>query len=167
MKQPADIVHVVLFAVVALCGTALVITHQIPAATLIMGLSAWAAPSAGASIARLTGFLPPPPPVDGPGPSAGAELPPTRVPVGPPGPPFPPSAASRSRLPWVGALAAVAACAGHITPADSATIAAQTEEEAQCVESNKPDKSAIDRCRANVRARSDAYWAAHFDGGGQ
>jgi hypothetical protein len=209
LKQPFDTIHLILFAIVAALGTALVIAGKIPAATLLMGLGAWAAPSAGGSVARLVGLSPPMPPAD---PGAGGAAVPFDNPPPPPPPPRPPPATAATfarmrrralapdsgpwvwrmnlgrllpraiaqrvagaiagvwaRLPWLGvafAIALLCACPGHITPADSAIVAAQTEEERQCVESNKPDRDAIDRCRANVRARSDAYWREHFDAGG-
>jgi hypothetical protein len=63
------------------------------------------------------------------------------------------------------ALILVGCSGGHITPQDSTVVAAEQAEGVSCVERFKPNAADINTCRAAVKAKYDAYWAEHFDGG--
>ncbi len=69
---------------------------------------------------------------------------------------------------WELLLLALVGC-GSATPlpADAAVVAQESDEQGACVELYKPDTAKIDACRAQVKAKYDAYWRTHFmpDGG--
>jgi hypothetical protein len=63
-------------------------------------------------------------------------------------------------------LVALAACSGSkLTPQDEANLAAYSAQQSACVVAHAPDQTAIDACRAQVRAQWVAKWQAQFDGG--
>ncbi len=66
-----------------------------------------------------------------------------------------------------GACVWLTGCKPSMTPADAAVVSQETDEQATCVELYKPDTAKIDACRAQVKAKYDAYWRTHFmpDGG--
>lgn len=65
-------------------------------------------------------------------------------------------------------LASSCGCGGGITPADTALVAVETDQQRQCVDVYRDaGPAAQDACRTQVRATWDAYWSAHFDGGAQ
>jgi hypothetical protein len=167
--KPTDVLHLVLYAFVAIASVVLVAGHVVSVATMLSLLIAWAGPSAGGALGRLLAGLQPP--------SAGAGTtlpvavaPPLAVPfsVPPPRPPPIPAASPRRWL-VLAPLALAMACGGsHLTVDDSARVESETTEGLNCVLDNRPDKEKIDACRARVHAVWDAYWRGHFaDGGDQ
>ena len=55
-------------------------------------------------------------------------------------------------------------CAGcaqsPLTPADTALIGAETDEQSDCITQNRGDGGAMDACRAKVRAFYNGVWAS-------
>jgi hypothetical protein len=173
VTKPTDVLHLVVYLLVVVASVVLVAAHVVPVATVLAALIAWAGPSAGGALGRLlAGLQPPADGASGGGPAVVATTPPLAVPFS--ARPPPPDVLSPRRVlelvrrtfVWPVVALALAACGGHITPADSAVVASQVNEETDCVSQFKPDRDAIDACRAKVRARFDAYWAAKFADGG-
>jgi hypothetical protein len=66
------------------------------------------------------------------------------------------------------AACALCACGGGITPADTALVAVETEQQRECVDAFlDAGADAQNACRATVRAEWDRYWARKFDGGAE
>ena len=59
-------------------------------------------------------------------------------------------------------VGSVAHCAG-LTPKDKLDLASYSAQQTACVVANPKNKAAIDACRAAVRAKWCAQWAAQFD----
>lgn len=64
------------------------------------------------------------------------------------------------------ALSPFLGCGGGITPADTALVAVETEQQRECVDAlldAGPDAQMA--CRATVRDEWNRYWATRFEGG--
>ena len=56
------------------------------------------------------------------------------------------------------------ACA-HLSSQDRSDLAEYTAQQNACIAAHHGDAPAIDRCRADVKARWDKAWSGRFDGG--
>jgi hypothetical protein len=56
-------------------------------------------------------------------------------------------------------------CTNSLTAQDRSELAEREGQESACIAAHAPDRGAIDVCRAAVKAKWDAKWAARFDAG--